>query len=150
MCRFTANFAIIYSGTQKLWQVLKSWRETGSNNTVCFLCPPTVAVVGLEETLYRVMEGVGTVEVCAIFYQPPANVACPTPFPFDVSISTRNGTAGNSTFRSSFSYRKWDSKQRLSKATRNSYVLQFMMVLIILNSWVFLLQILPWTTCHWV
>ena len=73
-----------------------------------------MAVVGLEETLYRVMEGVGTVEVCAIFYQPPADVACPTPFPFDVSISTRNGTAGNSTFRTSFSYRKWD---RLSKAT---------------------------------
>jgi hypothetical protein len=52
-----------------------------------------VAVVGLEETLYRVMEGVGTVEVCTIFYQPPAVVACPAPFPFNVSISTRIGTA---------------------------------------------------------
>ena len=66
---------------------------------------PTVAVVGLEETLYRVMERVGTVEVCAIFYQPPAIVACPAPFPFNVSISTRNGTAGTYTFRTS--YRKW-------------------------------------------
>ena len=68
---------------------------------------PTVAVVGLEETLYRMMEGVGTVEVCAIFYQPPAVVACPAPFPFNVSISTRIGTAGTCTFRTS--YRKWSN-----------------------------------------
>ena len=51
-------------------------------------------MVGLEQTVYRVSEDVGVVRVCAIFYQPPAMVTCPAPFPFNVSISTRNATAG--------------------------------------------------------
>ena len=49
--------------------------------------------MGLEKTLYRVMEDVGVVEVCAIVYSP--NIDCPIAFPFDVNISTSDNTAGN-------------------------------------------------------
>ena len=45
-----------------------------------------VAVVGLEETFYRVSESVGVVEVCAIVYHP--NITCPIQFPFNVNLST--------------------------------------------------------------
>ena len=50
-------------------------------------------MVGLEKILYRVMEDVGVVEVCAIVYSP--NIDCPIAFPFDVNISTSDNTAGN-------------------------------------------------------
>ena len=45
-----------------------------------------VAVVGLEETFYRVSESVGVVVVCAIVYSP--NISCPIEFPFNVNLST--------------------------------------------------------------
>ena len=50
------------------------------------------AVVGLEKTFYNVSEDVGVVEVCAIVYMP--TIDCPIAFPFDVSLSTRDGSAG--------------------------------------------------------
>ena len=50
------------------------------------------AVVGLEKTIYRVSEYVGVLEVCAIVYSP--TVDCPIVFPFDVSLSTSDNTAG--------------------------------------------------------
>ena len=50
------------------------------------------AVVGLEKTIYSVSEYVGMVEVCAIVYSP--TVDCPIVFPFDVSLSTSENTAG--------------------------------------------------------
>ena len=50
------------------------------------------AVVGLEKTIYSVFEDVGVVEVCAIVYSP--NIVCPIAFPFDVSLSTGDRTAG--------------------------------------------------------
>ena len=52
-----------------------------------------MAVVGLETTLYRVSEGEG-VEVCATVNEPNGNINCPITFPFEVNISTRDGSAG--------------------------------------------------------
>ena len=48
--------------------------------------------MGLERTFYSVPEDVGVVEVCAIVYSP--NIVCPINFPFDVSLSTSDNTAG--------------------------------------------------------
>ena len=48
--------------------------------------------MGLEKTIYSVFEDVGVVEVCAIVYSP--NIVCPVAFPFDVSLSTSDRTAG--------------------------------------------------------
>ena len=48
--------------------------------------------MGLERTLYSVSEDVGVVEVCAIVYSP--TIDCPITFPFNVSLSTSNGSAG--------------------------------------------------------
>ena len=50
------------------------------------------AVVGLERTIYSIFEDVGVVEVCAIVYSP--TIDCPIVFPFDVSLSTSDNTAG--------------------------------------------------------
>ena len=49
--------------------------------------------MGLERTFYNVSEDVGVAEVCAIVYSP--NITCPIAFPFNVSISTSDNTAGN-------------------------------------------------------
>ena len=38
-------------------------------------------------------EDVGVVEVCAIVYSP--TIDCPIAFPFDVGLSTSDGSAGN-------------------------------------------------------
>ena len=54
------------------------------------LCPG--ARVGLERTFYNVSEGVGVVELCAVVYEP--NITCPIEFPFNISLSTADGTAG--------------------------------------------------------
>jgi hypothetical protein len=51
------------------------------------------AVVGLERTFYQVSEGVGVVEVCAIVYSPSG--ICPIAIPFDVALSTQDGTGPN-------------------------------------------------------
>ena len=53
-----------------------------------------VAVVGLEETFLSVGENVSTVELCAIIYIPNGTVNCPIAFPFNVSLSTSDFTAG--------------------------------------------------------
>ena len=55
----------------------------------------TVAVVGLERTIYRVSEDVGVVELCAIVFSPSS--PCPISFPFSVILSTDNDSAGTST-----------------------------------------------------
>ena len=60
------------------------------------------AVVGLEETFYRVSEGVGFVEVCAIVYSPNGNLVCPIDFAFEVDFSTSDGNAGNDNLTRSF------------------------------------------------
>ena len=57
----------------------------------CPICS-TGAVVGLEQTFFRVMENVGVVELCAIVSSP--DCTCPIAFPFDVILSTADGTAG--------------------------------------------------------
>lgn len=54
--------------------------------------PHAVAVVGLESTLYTMTEDAGLVEVCAVMYSP--NITCPIEFPFNVYLSTTDGTAG--------------------------------------------------------
>ena len=48
--------------------------------------------MGLERTFYNVSEGVGVVELCTVVYEP--NITCPIEFPFNVSLSTPDGTAG--------------------------------------------------------
>ena len=60
------------------------------------------ALVGLEETFYRVSEGVGFVEVCAIVYSPNGNLVCPIDFAFEVDFSTSDGSAGNDNLTRSF------------------------------------------------
>ena len=50
------------------------------------------AVVGLERTFYSVSEDVGMLEVCAIVASP--DIGCPIQFPFQVSLSTTDGSAG--------------------------------------------------------
>ena len=54
----------------------------------------TVAVVGLERTLYQVSEGVGYVPVCAVVFSPDENTDCPIGFAFEVELSTIDGSAG--------------------------------------------------------
>ena len=61
-----------------------------SDKNVSF--PHTEARVGLEQTFFNVIESVGVVEVCAIITFPSIN--CPVEFPFDVGLSTEDGTAG--------------------------------------------------------
>ena len=53
-----------------------------------------MAVVGLEETFYNVSENIGVVEVCVVVHQPVSG-GCPISFPFNVSLYTLDGTAGN-------------------------------------------------------
>ena len=50
------------------------------------------ATVGLEHTFYGVGENEGYVELCASVSFP--EITCPIEFPFDVSLSTADGTAG--------------------------------------------------------
>ena len=52
-----------------------------------------MAIVGLEQTFYNVSESVGVVEVCVVVYE-PAGTNCPINFPFEVLLSTEDGTAG--------------------------------------------------------
>ena len=53
-------------------------------------------MVGLEKTFLSVVEDVGAVELCAIIYMPDGTVNCPIVFPFTVSLSTSDFTAGKS------------------------------------------------------
>ena len=45
-------------------------------------------------TFYEVSEDVGEVEVCTIVYSPNGNIECPIKFPFEVFLSTTEGSAG--------------------------------------------------------
>ena len=56
-------------------------------------------MVGLEETFYRVSEGVGFVELCAIMYRPNGNFECPIDFAFEVDFSISDGSAGENNVR---------------------------------------------------
>ena len=56
-----------------------------------FCILPPVACVGLEQTFFQVSEGVGVMELCANVSSP--DVDCPIKFPFEVNLSTRDGTA---------------------------------------------------------
>ena len=64
-------------------------RPSGQN----FLSYSTDATVGLEPTSLTVVEDVGVVELCAVVFQP--DIECPIKFPFNVSLYTANGSAGN-------------------------------------------------------
>ena len=59
--------------------------------TYYFISPG--AVVGLEETFFRVSENIGLVELCVNVSFP--GIECPIEFPFNVRLSTRNGIAGD-------------------------------------------------------
>ena len=59
---------------------------------VCFVLLHTVAVVGLERTIYMVTETQDEVEICAIVREPISD--CPITFPFEVVLSTLDDTAG--------------------------------------------------------
>ena len=48
--------------------------------------------MGLEQLVFRVMEIVSVVELCAIVTSP--DCTCPIAFPFEVILSTDDGTAG--------------------------------------------------------
>ena len=52
----------------------------------------SVAVVGLERTIYNISEKEGVAEVCAVIYSPMIN--CPTEFSFDVRLTTSDGSVG--------------------------------------------------------
>ena len=54
------------------------------------------AVVGLEQTFFRVSGDVGVVELCANVSFPV--IDCPIKFPFEVQLSTCDGTASTASF----------------------------------------------------
>ena len=60
------------------------------------------AVVGLEQTFFRVSEDVGVVELCAIVSSPV--IDCPIKFPFEVQLSTCDGTASTTSFTACMRY----------------------------------------------
>ena len=49
------------------------------------------AIVGLEQTFFRVSEGVGMVELCANVSSPA--IDCPITFAFTIILSSKDGTA---------------------------------------------------------
>ena len=49
------------------------------------------ATVGLEQILFREMEDVGVIELCAVVFGP--DIHCPIKFPFNVHLYTAAGTA---------------------------------------------------------
>ena len=64
----------------------------GSDNIVSIIfCLPETPVVGLEDTSYTVYEDTGQVDVCALII---GFESCPLQFAFNVTLSTRDETAG--------------------------------------------------------
>ena len=55
------------------------------------LFPSAGARVGLEKILFREMEDVGVIELCAVVFEP--DIDCPIKFPFNVHLYTAAGTA---------------------------------------------------------
>ena len=50
--------------------------------------------MGLQPTFLNVLEDVGQVQLCAVVSEP--DITCPIKFPFEVELSTSDGTAGKS------------------------------------------------------
>ena len=50
------------------------------------------ATVGFEKTFYQVNESSGTVEICAVVYEP--DIDCPIQIDFNVTFETGNETKG--------------------------------------------------------
>ena len=65
-------------------------------DTITVTLSYAVAVVGLEQTFFRVSEDVGVVELCANVSSPV--IDCPIKFPFEVQLSTCDGTASTTSF----------------------------------------------------
>ena len=64
---------------------------------VQWLFSPTVAVVGLENSVYSVTEDDGVVEVCAVVQSAnmeSPNMECPIDFAFTVILLTSDDSAG--------------------------------------------------------
>ena len=59
---------------------------------IIYPCSPANSTVGLEKTVYTVLEDEGMVEVCAVVFFPSGS--CPIQFPFDIRLVTSDGTAG--------------------------------------------------------
>ena len=55
-----------------------------------------MAVVGLEQAIYAVSEGVGYVELCAVVIEP--TIVCPINFSFNVRLQTADVTAGKNSY----------------------------------------------------
>ena len=71
---------------------------TCKENDVCVI---PGAVVGLEQTVIRVIEEeTGDVELCVSVTFPV--IDCPIEFPFEVRLSTSDGTAGKCILSSNF------------------------------------------------
>ena len=51
-----------------------------------------MARVGFEQTFYPVTDNIGTVEICAVVYEPA--IDCPIEFDFNVTFETCDGSAG--------------------------------------------------------
>ena len=62
-----------------------------TSECICYFLPPA-AVVGLKN--YSVSEDISDVEVCAIV-ESPNNTECPVSFPFIISLSVNNNSAGS-------------------------------------------------------
>ena len=60
------------------------------------------AVVGLEQTFFRVSEDVGVAELCAIVSSPV--IDCPIKFPFEVQLSICDGPASTTSFTACMRY----------------------------------------------
>ena len=63
------------------------------------------AEVGLEKTFYQVSETDGVVVVCVVIYEP--DISCPIEFPFDVMLSTIDGSAGKISEKSHLGLKVW-------------------------------------------
>ena len=65
-------------------------------DTITVTLSYAVAVVGLEQTFFRVSGDVGVVELCVNVSSPV--IDCPIKFPFEVQLSTCDGTASAASF----------------------------------------------------
>ena len=63
----------------------------GDNIVSVIFCLPETPIVSLERTSYTVDEDVGHVDVCALITN---SESCPLQFAFNVTLSTRDDTAG--------------------------------------------------------
>ena len=64
-------------------------RKCNNKNTIHLFIDATV---GFENTFYQVNEAAGTVEICAVVYEP--DIDCPIQIDFNVTFKTEVETAG--------------------------------------------------------